>query len=878
MRKHLLIFLAVLLLALTAMSAGAETVVDTGTHLYCAAGTTRPAFYPDLSAKIGTGLTQSDFVITYSTTSEYVTLDAKGNASISADAPLYNNLPVFITYTPKVEGVGVTTTFKVILRTNKNINSFTATPTEAYLGSGGAVSVEIDGVSDYFDEIVGITYDTSMLKMTTKDGISWDERIDAYIFTAKKPGKTKVTFYAFNGMKAVVNVNILENPTKFEFGADSFVCNVGDTLDLGIDLGNGPDGMKAASPSVTLTKDGKSVSSWVNYLIDRRSKFAALETGYYTLKMTLGEWSDTTKIAVYDDVNCTSIRISSGELYQGRDGMQVICTDAAGNSILRPTSITEGGDIARLNGRYITVTGAGTVTITARNPDGTTVSQRFEVRQNPTAMYLDVYDLPMEIGEDHTLQVSFDQGSYPHTYSIDYAEFTPKYGLHCIRMEGDRIIAQAPGTAKITVTAGEFSAVCKVTVADGDKALTFITPPAPFGIGHTATLDVQDKTGRSYPAVYTSEYDHRIDLRQDGQIIGLLSGSEEVTATLADGRVLKTRVYVEKVPNEIYCEDVSITIESDSFAFDRPDSDVGELDRDEYTVTVEDPSIVRYRTTYFDVLSVGVTRVTVKSIYNDVSTTFLVEVLPKSTLLVGSTSVDVPYGFSVAMPEVRDNKGNVVKMTWKITHQEPGTDNPEDTGFTMDGDVITCTWPTASCIVTGTATKTKETIKIVVNGYLLPTELAIEPEQVWLEVGELQKVSLTTSQDGTSIKLVGWAAEPAGIITYNQLTEGRTNTVMGKAAGTAVLAAVLDNGAYAMCLVNVYEPEVRLPGDVNEDGVVNAKDALRVMQYDAGWDVIINGWQGDVNADGHTDLSDAVLIFQYASGLDVQLKKYIPES
>ena len=878
MKKWLLLLLTLLLMLTCTWASAAEEVVDTGTHLYCAAGTTRPAFYPDMSAKTGTGLTQADFVITYSTTSEYVTLDASGNARISADAPLYNNLPVYVTYTPKVEGVGKQVTYKFILRTNKNIDSFTATPNKAYLGSGGSASIEVEGVKDYFDEIVGITYDTSMLKMTTSDGITWDERIDAYIFTAKKPGKTKVTFYAFNGMKAAVDITIVESPTKFEFGASSFVCNVDDTLDLGIDLGNGPDGMKAAYATVTLARDGARVSEWSDYLPKPRTHFHALKTGYYTLTMTVGQWSDTAQIAVYDDVRCTDIRISSGELYQGRNGMQVICTDAAGNAILRPTSITEGGDIARLDGRNITVTGAGTVTITARNPDGTTVSKSFEVKQNPTAMYLDVYDLPMEIGEDHTLQVSFDQGSYPHAYKITHATSSPAYGLHCIRMEGDRIIAQAPGTATITVTAGEFSAVCNVTVADSDKALTFITPPAPFGIGHTATLDVQDKTGKSYPAVYTCNFGYYIDLRQDGQMIGMQSGYEDITATLADGRVLKTRVYVEKVPNEIYCEDVSITIGSDSFAFDRPDSDVGELDRDEYTVTVEDPSIVRYRTTYFDVLSVGITRVTVKSIYNDVSTTFLVEVLPKSTLLAASTSVDVPYGFSVAMPEVRDNKGNVVKMTWKITHNEPGAGNPEAAGFTMEGDVITCTWPSASCIVTGTATKTKETIKIVVNGYLLPTELAIEPEQVWLEVGETQKVSLNTSQEGTSIKVVGWAAEPAGVITYNQLTEGRTNTVMGKAAGTAVLAAMLDNGAYALCLVNVYEPEVRLPGDVNEDGAVDEKDALIVMQYDAGWNIIINGWQGDVNADGHTDLSDAVLIFQYAAGLDVQLKQYIPES
>ncbi len=64
----------------------------------------------------------------------------------------------------------------------------------------------------------------------------------------------------------------------------------------------------------------------------------------------------------------------------------------------------------------------------------------------------------------------------------------------------------------------------------------------------------------------------------------------------------------------------------------------------------------------------------------------------------------------------------------------------------------------------------------------------------------------------------------------------------------------------------------RVPGDVNGDGKVDAKDGLLVMQYDAGWNVSIDPDNADVNANGAADLGDAVLIFQYAAGQEVTLK------
>ena len=64
----------------------------------------------------------------------------------------------------------------------------------------------------------------------------------------------------------------------------------------------------------------------------------------------------------------------------------------------------------------------------------------------------------------------------------------------------------------------------------------------------------------------------------------------------------------------------------------------------------------------------------------------------------------------------------------------------------------------------------------------------------------------------------------------------------------------------------------RIPGDANDDGVVNIYDALLVLQYDAGWNVSLNTRNADVNASDGVDIYDALLILQYGAGEDVTLK------
>ncbi|MBQ6262601.1 MAG: InlB B-repeat-containing protein [Clostridia bacterium] len=70
-----------------------------------------------------------------------------------------------------------------------------------------------------------------------------------------------------------------------------------------------------------------------------------------------------------------------------------------------------------------------------------------------------------------------------------------------------------------------------------------------------------------------------------------------------------------------------------------------------------------------------------------------------------------------------------------------------------------------------------------------------------------------------------------------------------------------------------------LPGDVNDDGIVNGKDVTLIRRYNAGgYDVSINEAAADVNDDGIINGKDVTLIRRYiAGGYDVELKPSSPK-
>lgn len=57
-------------------------------------------------------------------------------------------------------------------------------------------------------------------------------------------------------------------------------------------------------------------------------------------------------------------------------------------------------------------------------------------------------------------------------------------------------------------------------------------------------------------------------------------------------------------------------------------------------------------------------------------------------------------------------------------------------------------------------------------------------------------------------------------------------------------------------------------GDANSDGEINLKDANRIIQYCANWDVEINLTNADINCDGKVNLKDVNKIIRLSAGYE----------
>jgi hypothetical protein len=89
------------------------------------------------------------------------------------------------------------------------------------------------------------------------------------------------------------------------------------------------------------------------------------------------------------------------------------------------------------------------------------------------------------------------------------------------------------------------------------------------------------------------------------------------------------------------------------------------------------------------------------------------------------------------------------------------------------------------------------------------------------------------------------------------------------AAGTVTLEFVaydgfFYSGSYTMTLTVLDE---YLSGDVNNDGVVDAKDVTALRRYLAGWDITIQANSADLSGDGVVDAKDVTILRRLLAGM-----------
>ena len=882
----LLLLLAVMIMAwLPAM--GEEEEVKTVNLWYAhkvTRGETTQVEWPDYRQYLD-WLGYSEFDITYEIRADSkVTLNPDGSVTVAEDAPLSGWWLDFI-FTPKPGHRGQKTIIRDSVKVYDRVKEIVCTPAEVVMYKNESRNVEFFTGSDTMDyAIKDFSFNPSVIQ--TQSGQTNNKNTQALKLVAQGVGTTDLVATAYNGVTGTMKVSVVRHPSYVRFGGTYFACNEGETIDIGTDFGNGTVSLQQ---TMSMRKNGWLMEgqTYKNYITDYfdgdLAHFKAKAGMYDITLISVNGHEGTVRIDVFSNAACTELKVENEDrmLLERTEENYIKLYDANGKEIIRPMEITKGSELAELNRDILITKASGEVEITVTNPDGSTFVKTFEILPNPTQMTLNATELTLEVGDVFDFEIAFDKGTLPHNYDLKFDDSWPEYGLFPLKREGLRVTAQAPGTATFwawTYRGEKLEAVCRITVLDNEKALTFDLPEA-LGIGETERIRVVDKTGREYPATFalTRSSSNDAEITEDGYITGKDAGYVDIIATLEDGRQMTTRVNICKKPS--WLRHSALIIRRGGKAYLDLTSDLGDISSGAVIVTVEDEGVVTYANGAFTAQWLGQTEVHVKSIYNDdVHTSFSVEVVSAdSPTYIGKGDVYLPYGFTMNL----DALYNAVELDWRISYDNPGVVNTAASGFEIADDKLTCIWPTASCDVVGISKDGGTKVKVTVYGYKLPETVWFNHETIELPQNKTMQLELCFDEPGAEIMNVYWIADTEGIVHMKAVTEGTSQTIYPMSVGTTLIMGYLDNGAYALCMVKVYdpyakpdEPDVptdRLPGDADKDGAVTILDALMVLQHSVGWDVDISMSNADVDADGSATIMDALRILQYCVGWDVEL-------
>ena len=818
------ILLIMLLLCGMGEALAAAEYVQTDFKIHIGVGDTLLPDYPDFSSQAGSGVTKEDFHITYYTYSEDISVDEAGRVTVIGDS-WPSTGTVVVQYTPKVSGKGKEVHFRCRVQIYAALTELQ--PESPSIRSG--VEIALDQKLDlriyqpdesYYSAVLK-SYDSNIVSATFTLGYySW-----ALSLKPLKVGETTIVMEAYNGVTLSIPVKVGPAPTKFTFSQEEFTCYVGDTIDLGMDLGGG---LFYGDPDISMYSTNS--ESAYQFIRDQGRKFYAKTAGMYELTMTLyNGLSASCKVVVYDRVPCESIQVNSEILNEGNT-YNFSTYDAQGNEINCPIEITGGADKAEFicksawyTAHRLRAIAPGTVELTAINPDGSKKVFEVEISENPTKIILNKTEVTLDIGERFDLEVSFDKGNA--VYSLNpqnYSNTGYEFYMDPLRREGNTFIAQRPGQWHVSVytpsVAGVQPATCIITVKDSDKDVRLIYPEMPLGIGHSFQMKVVDKTGKEYPAVFTTDNpsEYVVLLEEDGFVTGLTWGSTWLNAALEDGRCLRKMLKVDYVPawvkkNAIVCSETDTDVDLGYVV-----TDVGSIPPDYFEVSIADESIATYSSAgqYFKPKKAGETLVTLTAVYGGAQGTFTLTVL-KSGIdhYLGSTSAAVPVGYYTTLPETIEISGREMSLNWEITYQSMNN------AFALEGNEISCLLPDSSCEVTG-KTSSGYWARVTIRSYRLAESIQFKQNLFHMQLGKQLYLEFVPLEEGYEAGELFWYEFGEKNVTVSNVEKiYQRPKAFAHRKGATMVAVELINGAYDLCLFMVSgEQPLQLPDALKEIG------------------------------------------------------------
>lgn len=263
--------------------------------------------------------------------------------------------------------------------------------------------------------------------------------------------------------------------------------------------------------------------------------------------------------------------------------------------------------------------------------------------------------------------------------------------------------------------------------------------------------------------------------------------------------------------------------------------------------------------------SIGKTSVTATS-NNGITAVCSVEVKenPITSIQLDKEKLDLKIGDKETLncTYLPENTTESTNFTWKSNNLSVAT-------VDSNGNVEAISEGTA--IITVRSEKGKESeCEVTVKKLEIPLEeISLNKETINLTVNQSTYLTVKYVPDNTTdSKEVVWKSSNQDIVKVNQ--DGAITAI---AKGEAIITATTPEGKSSECKVTVQEAEEfsgeYTLGDINNDGIINTKDAIMVLRYTIGLE-IFNEMQinsADVNKSGKIDTKDATTILRYTIGL-----------
>lgn len=187
----------------------------------------------------------------------------------------------------------------------------------------------------------------------------------------------------------------------------------------------------------------------------------------------------------------------------------------------------------------------------------------------------------------------------------------------------------------------------------------------------------------------------------------------------------------------------------------------------------------------------------------------------------------------------------------------------------VESDGYSTTWKTGKATLTGAPEVTDPKL----TASLSSTKTAVG-ETITLTY-RMSGGSGTINTAEPEASYISWKKADGTVVSTSQITKiSGTPTFIPTEEGSYYCELILTDGYHQQISwkSETFSVVAGIPGDADANGVVDASDALRIMQYDAGWSVALSKANADVDDSGSVGLSDAVLILRYSAGENVTLK------